>query len=76
MDMLCCEKGRNNHRTFASKAVAGVFTVFATGRYTVASAEKIPCRKYFMRLIFVALCNYEIFQQQKISQFTVAHANS
>jgi len=32
-----CEKRRNHHRTFTSKAVAGVFTVFATGKYTVAS---------------------------------------
>ena len=28
-----CEKGRIYHRTFPSKAVAGVFAVFATGRY-------------------------------------------
>ena len=32
-----CEKRRNYHRTFTSKAVAGVFAVFATGKYTVAS---------------------------------------
>ena len=34
-----CEKRRNYHRTFTSKAVAGVFAVFATGKYTVASAS-------------------------------------
>ena len=34
-----CEKGRNYHRTFASKAVVGVFAVFVTGRYTVASVS-------------------------------------
>ena len=36
-----CEKRRNYHRTFTSKAVAGVFAVFATGKYmyTVASVS-------------------------------------
>ena len=33
------EKRRNYHRTFTSKAVAGVFAVFATGKYTVASVR-------------------------------------
>ena len=28
------------YRRFASKAVAGVFTVFAMGRYTVANVER------------------------------------
>ena len=28
-----CEKGRNYHRTFASKGIASVFAVFATVRY-------------------------------------------
>ena len=31
-----CEERRNYHRTFTSKAVACVFAVFATGKYTVA----------------------------------------
>ena len=30
-------KGAHYHRTFTSKAVAGVFAVFATEKYTVAS---------------------------------------
>ena len=34
-----CEKQRNYHRTFTSKALAGVFAVFATGKYTVASVS-------------------------------------
>ena len=34
-----CEKRRNYHRTFTSKPVAGVFAVFATGKYTVASVS-------------------------------------
>ena len=34
-----CEKRRNYHRTFTSKAVAGVFAVFATGKYTVTSVS-------------------------------------
>ena len=34
-----CEKRRNYRRTFTSKAVVGVFTVFATGKYTVASVS-------------------------------------
>jgi len=34
-----CEKRRNYHRTFTSKAVAGVFAVYATGKYTVASVS-------------------------------------
>ena len=29
-----CEKWRNYHRTFTSKAVADVFAVFATGKYS------------------------------------------
>ena len=32
-----CEKRKSYHRTFTSKAVAGVFAVFATGKYTVSS---------------------------------------
>ena len=31
----------------------------------------IRCRKYFVRLIFVALCDYENFSTMKISRFTV-----
>jgi len=38
-----CEKRRNYHRTFTSKAVAGVFAVFATGKYTVASVS-VECK--------------------------------
>ena len=34
-----CEKRRNYHWTFTSKAVAGMFAVFATGKYTVASVS-------------------------------------
>ena len=34
-----CEKRRNYHWTFTSKAVAGVFAVFVTGKYTVASVS-------------------------------------
>ena len=34
-----CEKRRNYHRTLTSKAVAGVFAVFATGKYTAASVS-------------------------------------
>ena len=34
-----CEKRRNYHSTFTSKAVAVVFTVLATGKYTVASVS-------------------------------------
>ena len=34
-----CEKRRNVHRTITSKAVAGVFAVFAMGKYTVASVS-------------------------------------
>ena len=37
-----CEKGRSYHRTFALKSVAGVFAVFAMGRYTVESVS-IEC---------------------------------
>ena len=33
--------------------------------------EKLCCRKYFTRLIFVALCDYENFLTTKISRFTV-----
>ena len=33
--------------------------------------EKIRCGKYFVRLIFVALCGYENFSTTKISRFTV-----
>jgi len=40
MDRCCgCEKRRNYHRTFTSKAVTGVFAVFATGKYTVTSVS-------------------------------------
>ena len=34
-----CEKQRNYHRTFTSKAVADVFAVFAAGKYTVGSVS-------------------------------------
>ena len=34
-----CEKRRDYHRTFTSKAVTGVFAVFATGKYTVTSVS-------------------------------------
>ena len=34
-----CEKRMNYHRTFTSKAFTGVFAVFATGEYTVASVS-------------------------------------
>ena len=34
-----CEKRRNYHRTFTSKDLTGVFAVFATGKYTVASVS-------------------------------------
>ena len=34
-----CENRRNFHKTFTLKAVAGVFAVFATGKYTVASVS-------------------------------------
>ena len=33
---------------------------------------KIRSRKYFVRFIFVALCNYEKFLTTKISRFTVS----
>ena len=35
-----CEKQRNYHRTFTSKAVVDVFAVFATGKYS----RKCECR--------------------------------
>ena len=31
--------------------------------------EKIRCRKYFVRLIFVALCDYKNFSTTKIFRF-------
>ena len=34
-----CEKRRDYHRTFTSKAVTGVFAVFATEKYTVTSVS-------------------------------------
>ena len=82
-------------RTFASKGVAGVFTVFCnreihsrkcerraqargmartifrTVMFQVFLVEKIHCRKYFVRLIFLALRNYKNFSTTKISRFTV-----
>ena len=79
-----CEKQRNYHRTFTSKPVTGVFTVFATGStpcehqvWARGMAQSITCiiiilcRKYFVRLIFVALCDFENFSTTKISRFTV-----
>ena len=38
-----CEKRRNYHRTFTSKAVAGVFAVIAMGKYTVTSVS-VECK--------------------------------
>ena len=40
-------------------------------RIVIICCRKIPCRKYFVRLIFVALCDYENFSTTKISRFTV-----
>ena len=34
-----CEKRRNYQRAFTSKAVAAVFAVFATGKYTVSNVS-------------------------------------
>ena len=34
-----CEKRRNYHGAFTSKAVAGVFAVFAMGKYTVSNVS-------------------------------------
>ena len=34
-----CEKRRNYHRAFTSKAVAGVFAAFAMGKYTVSNVS-------------------------------------
>ena len=53
-----CEKRRHYHRTFTSKAVAGVFAVFATGKYTVASVsverEHVKwCGVYYESYLFV-----------------------
>ena len=43
-----CKKQRNYHRTFTSKAVAGVFAVFATGKYTIASGA-LPSIRHDIR---------------------------
>jgi len=39
--------------------------------HIVIIVEKIRRRKYFVRLIFVALCDHENFSTMKISRFTV-----
>ena len=49
---VAVKNGRNYHRIFTSKAVAGVFAVFATGKY-------LYCRVYYLRLYTVASVSVE-----------------
>ena len=46
-------------------------TIIRTVCFNYSLLKKIHCRKYFVRLIFVALCDYENFSTTKISRFTV-----
>ena len=68
---ICCgyEEGRNYHRTFNSKAVAGVFAVFATGRYTVSSVS-VAANTIFFENFSMAVT----FSVYVLSDFTPALA--
>ena len=52
-----------------------VCTIIYTIMIYLFTVEKICCRKYFVRLILVALCDCENFSTTKISQFTYIHTN-